>query len=477
MDKKPLTSHNAFDFQPRFLSSIVDQVADNIMITDVNGLIEYVNPAFENHTGYIRDEILGLTPRILRSGLQDDTYYQKLWQTILAGQNFRAVVTNRKKTGEIYYADQTITPIKNDQGLLTHFVSFWKDITPLVDAQSRLAVLNKELGFEKGRLEAILAFDGRISSQHRLETLFDLLVQEASNILGAEKCSLMLLDDTTMELCIKSAKGLSDDVIGTARVKESEGIAGQIVRLGTEVLVEDIEQDSRFRRQNNKEYKSRSFISVPIYGQNRILGVVNVADKRQGIDAVFTHMDLKVLKVLVRQTAIAIENAYLYRKLKFLTTVDPLTNIYNYRHFVNVLDQEIKRSCRYRTPLGLIFMDIDDFKSYNDTFGHLEGDALLKKIAQVIQSCMRATDVVCRYAGDEFSIVLPQTGIEESEHVAQRILEGVRCASFASPVSVSMGVVKHFYPTNRYEFIRKADAALYSAKNAGKNQVCVYVTH
>jgi len=111
------------------LTSAVEQTADSIIITDRSGLIEYVNPAFEQTTGYTREEAWGRTPRILKSGVHDDAFYERLWDTILSGRVFRDTLANRKKNGEIFFAEQTITPMRGSTGTITHFVTVVKDVT------------------------------------------------------------------------------------------------------------------------------------------------------------------------------------------------------------------------------------------------------------------------------------------------------------------------------------------------------------
>ncbi len=126
-----ITTKKEADAQLRILTNAVEQTADSIIITDRGGLIEYVNPAFETTTGYTCDELRGLTPRILKSGVHDDSFYEKLWATILAGNVYRGTIANRKKTGEIFYAEQTITPMWGPTGSITHFVTVIKDVTEL----------------------------------------------------------------------------------------------------------------------------------------------------------------------------------------------------------------------------------------------------------------------------------------------------------------------------------------------------------
>lgn len=115
----------------------VEQTADGIFITNPKGVIEYVNPSFEKMTGFTKKEALGKTPSIIKSGQQDDKIYKKLWSTILSGKTFRSVVINKKKNGELFYTDHTITPLKDDKGKITHFVGIWKDITEKIQEEKR----------------------------------------------------------------------------------------------------------------------------------------------------------------------------------------------------------------------------------------------------------------------------------------------------------------------------------------------------
>ena len=119
------------------LSNAVEQTADAIIITDRDGIIEYVNPAFEAITGYSRDEAVGQTPRILRSGQQSPAYYEELWKTLSAGRVFRGAPINRTKTGDLRHTEQTITPIKDSEGRIVHFVSVLKDVTDRIRAEQR----------------------------------------------------------------------------------------------------------------------------------------------------------------------------------------------------------------------------------------------------------------------------------------------------------------------------------------------------
>jgi two-component system, NarL family, sensor histidine kinase NreB len=138
------------------LSLAIEQTADSVLITDHQGIIEYVNPAFEAMTGYTRDQAIGQTPRLLRSGVQTHEFYDRLWNTILSGRTFRSIMTNRRQDGTLYDEDQTITPIRNASGVITHFVSTGRDITQRKRTQEALRRLNQQLEVEAARIAGIL---------------------------------------------------------------------------------------------------------------------------------------------------------------------------------------------------------------------------------------------------------------------------------------------------------------------------------
>lgn len=167
--------------------------------------------------------------------------------------------------------------------------------------------------------------------------------------------------------------------------------------------------------------------------------------------------------------------------LQKLTMVDRLTGLHNYGYFMERLEEERNRADRFGSKLSLIMLDIDHFKPYNDKFGHQKGNALLKKVANILTRQVRAIDIVARYGGEEFAILLPNTSREAVE-IAERIRRAVETAKFeggkGEPFvkrTLSAGVAT--YPTdasNELELIDRADQALYVAKNQGRNMVCVY---
>jgi diguanylate cyclase (GGDEF)-like protein len=190
----------------------------------------------------------------------------------------------------------------------------------------------------------------------------------------------------------------------------------------------------------------------------------------------FSTSQINLLQTLTHQIKIAVQNARNYQR----AVTDDLTGLYTRRFFEMELEREIEQSNRASRPLSLAMIDIDDFKDYNDTFGHPEGDAVLERLAEVfrdevrtsdIREASRKTDTVARYGGEEFAIILPDTDRDGARRVAERIVDRVaNLDEFKRQVTVSIGVAEHRDGESREAFLKRTDNALYEAKNQGKNR-------
>jgi diguanylate cyclase (GGDEF)-like protein len=193
----------------------------------------------------------------------------------------------------------------------------------------------------------------------------------------------------------------------------------------------------------------------------------------------FTERDVQFMSIVARSAALALENAELHKRTEELTTIDELTETYNYRYFIQKLQEEKKRAMRYDLPVSLIMVDIDWFKKLNDTYGHEVGNVVLKELSRIIKKCIRDVDIFARYGGEEFVIILPQTPQSEAAAIGERIREAVEKTIFDAgssgklKITVSVGVSS--FPENgksQEELVSIADQALYRAKGSGKNLVC-----
>ncbi|MEW5908885.1 MAG: diguanylate cyclase [Thermodesulfobacteriota bacterium] len=190
----------------------------------------------------------------------------------------------------------------------------------------------------------------------------------------------------------------------------------------------------------------------------------------------FEEIMLRIRRVL-REREVTNERNRMLEKLKKLATIDGLTKLYNSRHFYNQLQLEVDRTIRYNHKLSLLLLDIDNFKLFNDSFGHLEGDKVLRRIGEIIKSCLRKMDSAYRYGGEEFTILLPETNATEAMVVAQRIRSAIESEFFVSSqkesglVTVSIGVSEYLPKEKISNFIRRSDSAMYDSKRSGRNMV------
>ena len=190
----------------------------------------------------------------------------------------------------------------------------------------------------------------------------------------------------------------------------------------------------------------------------------------------FEEMLLRLKRVL-KERQLNQERIQMLGKLEKLAITDGLTKLYNLRHFYNQLEIEIDRSNRYGHSLALLLLDIDHFKVYNDSYGHLEGDKVLIRLGQIIKSCLRTMDSAYRYGGEEFTIILPETTGEEANNVANRLKTAVELECFLPEpgkiytITISIGVTEYSKSEQISEFILRADKAMYKSKAKGRNRI------
>jgi diguanylate cyclase (GGDEF)-like protein len=190
----------------------------------------------------------------------------------------------------------------------------------------------------------------------------------------------------------------------------------------------------------------------------------------------FAELLLRLKRVL-KERHLTQERVKMLEQLQTLATTDGLTKLFNSRHFYNQLTLEVDRSIRYNPPLSLLLLDIDHFKEFNDSFGHLEGDKVLVRLAQIIESCLRKLDTAYRYGGEEFTVILPETTGDEAETVAYRIKNAVEEEKFHpqadgdKTVTVSIGVTQYRPTEDISVFVKRADTAMYQSKEEGRNRV------
>lgn len=301
------------------------------------------------------------------------------------------------------------------------------------------------------------------------------ITQVSAELLGAERASMLIRNEKSNSLQAKAAIGarinlLSEPIVGTR-------VAGKILEIGDPVVVADISGVGIESAPAEWSYKTPSFLSYPIIIDDRRIGVMNFTDKVGG--TAFSKQDLELLQAIAPQIAVAIDRTALRDKAgeyEQLSVTDPLTGLLNRRYLEERIAEEIVRSKRHRFSLSLMMLDVDDFKSYNDNFGHPAGDTALRTVAEILKETLRGADVAARYGGEEFAILLPQTSSDEAAQIGERIRKRIEKNEFPQRnVTVSIGIASCSNEVDSSkDLISAADVALYSAKNQGRNNVQIF---
>jgi diguanylate cyclase (GGDEF)-like protein/PAS domain S-box-containing protein len=410
----------------RKLSLAVEQSADGVFITDAQGCIEYVNPAFEQLSGYSADEVVGRTPAVVKSDRHDPEYFQHMWATLLSGDVYRDTVVNRRKDGTLFYEEKTITPLTEDGGGITHFVSTGRDVTDRMRAEETRA-----------RLVAIL----------EATTDFVATADADGKLLYLNRAGRRLL-----------GRGAGDDIAGMLLAEcHSEH--------GSQHLLQ--------------EALPRAAADGVWVGENTLHGMLRqeipvsqVVLAHRGVDGKIEFYSTIARDITERKRHEA--------ELRHQATHDNLTGLPNRTLLGDRLSSEISRASRQGRLLALIFLDLDNFKRVNDSLGHPAGDNMLKEVGRRLTRCLRPNDTVARYGGDEFVVLGGDLGSVEHVLVVMSKLRStmeapIRIGQRDVFITFSAGIV--LYPGDGEDpetLIKNADTALFRAKAKGRSQYQFY---
>lgn len=309
------------------------------------------------------------------------------------------------------------------------------------------------------------------------------ITKEASSLAEADKCSLMLPENDRDVLRIRAATGLDRSLMKNVRVRTGEGIAGVVYKDGLPILIDCEERIRKYLAAPRSRYKTPSSVSLPLGTANEVIGVLNLSDKHSGKP--FTEYDVSVLSAFALQIFFILKLSICHRKsehMRELSTTDFLTGIFNRRYFNIRLNAEHQLLKRRGGQLSLAILDIDNFKLFNDTEGHLAGDRILKKIASIMSHTIRANDAVVRLGGEEFAVIMPQTSKTEAFGIAERIRNNIKMCiqptwtKFPQPlITASIGIAEYDNCRDPIEsLMEKADKAMYTAKVKGKDCTVLY---
>jgi len=316
---------------------------------------------------------------------------------------------------------------------------------------------------------ALLSTALELRSTGDLKLALKALTDHALELVSADQAVVRVLDARGSRLLVGARSGPSVHRDEFSPFEPGEGVIGWVVARGEPALVTDTATDPRFAMRPGQLNTPVSIVAAPLHGSSGPLGVLSMA-RFQG--AAFGERDLDLVQLLGEMAAPHLDVA----RLAVLSNTDDLTLLYNRRYVNDVLPREMDRARRYGHDLSVLMLDLDHFKKVNDTHGHEIGDQILRGLGDRLRAFGRFADVPSRWGGEEFLVVLPETGASRAREVAERLRRGAGEQPYrtdAGPVRVtlSIGVASLQAGDDPTSLVRRADEALYRAKRAGRNRV------
>jgi diguanylate cyclase (GGDEF)-like protein/PAS domain S-box-containing protein len=427
---RDITLRKRSEEQLKLQSAALEAAANGIVITDRHGAIVWANHAFTTMTGYRKEEVLGKNPRLLKSGEQTESYYAELWSTISSGKIWRGELVNRRKDGTTYTEGMTITPIRPNVGAanLTHFIAIKQDITGRKRAEEELYRAHQML-------------------QSILNTIPQRVFWKDRNCTYVG-CNRAFATDAGLNT--------SAEIIGKSDFELAWSGMADRYRADDKLVMEQGSTKLNYDETQSRPDGSLLWLrtnKLPLWDrEGKVIGVIG------------TYEDITERKVAEE-------------RVQYLAYYDALTGLPNRTLLQDRLTKALASARRRKDKVALLFLDLDRFKTINDSLGHSVGDLVLKEVAERLKKWAREQDTVARVGGDEFLIVLTAVKDASDAAVAAERLMNAMTAEFVAQghsVGISCSVGISIFPEHGRDgetLIKNADAAMYCAKESGRNNV------
>ena len=325
----------------------------------------------------------------------------------------------------------------------------------------------------------LLSYSDKMSNILNIDELAEKMLDPITKALHTREASLLLPDTESGDFTTRFAhRADGEKPAADPHLRKDNPILTWLAKEGKPLNIDSIdtipELKGLWKDERHHLIASESELLLPIRSRGRLVGVLALTGRKS--DSPYYTEDINLLITMANEAGIVIDNALIYSNAILRSHTDGLTGLFNHRYFHERLDEEISRSSRFGTALSLIMMDLDLFKPYNDIYGHVAGDEVLRQIGQSIRHSVRGIDIPCRYGGEEFTIILPETRLDDAYTVAERIRKAIELEMFTKqiPLTASLGIAS--WPTDgvtKEELIACADGAMYLAKAMGRNRTCL----
>lgn len=356
------------------------------------------------------------------------------------------------------------------------FITFLILLLPLILVAYIFNLMRNLINANK-RLNAVYEMVKVINSKLDMDKTFDAIIDAVSQAVSISAGAIYLIDENGIAVLAKAISGKDADNVFKQSYFKDEGIIGKSLSTAKTIAVKDLKKDKKFSNETFSKYYC-SAMAVPIKCSSSVIGCIVIFHIEAGV---FDEDAVKTIETIADQASIAITNAKMYYEVSKKSITDPLTKTYNRRYFNDVLNENILKSDENNVPVSLIMFDIDKFKLINDTYGHLVGDEVLKEIATRIKNTVRSDDVVSRFGGEEFAVILPRLTAEQAYMIAERIRSEVSSKPIKTSkgdlyITISGGVADYPEKAESAEkLISHADRALYAGcKSKGRNKIAIY---
>jgi len=419
--------------------------------------------------------VIGSKQAILLGNIRVDLE-QRIFKDESSAMGIPLIIQN-ELLGVIYIGDknpnsftnehlQSVSHLANASAIAIKSALLFEDQEEALDVQQKI---NKQLDSRIKEISLISDFGRVLGSTLHLKETLNIIADSTKNMLNYQSCVVFLIEGEgeNKKFVSKQITSPYKQYFEEMKIDYKEGLLGWVYTNKKVLLLEDV-KDSVLGNLINEE---QSVIISPLIVENQTMGVIYF-----GASAPYSfNGDMLGFVVSISyQAAMAIKNAQFYERIAALAITDGITGLYTHRYFQERLEESVKWAARYNKPISLIFLDLDHFKQFNDTLGHPQGDNVLKEVAEILRSYTRETDLVCRYGGDEFAIVLMDIDKEKAAEIAERIRNGFlnTLNKYSVQITGSIGVAA--FPQDaktKVELILKADTATYKSKHEGKNRV------